>query len=234
MDTGVHGLVELSAVEADAITTYSIAALGTDGRHSQQRVCLTYNPKPGTTWSLSEGGAVHKGRYILIGALYRHWKYGGSLLNRSRELSIRTASFVCVDIPVLRRKTVNQKNEHAQMLESYCHHVKKERTISFEEAQTWLKKDPSIAVLKPSESICFHCSGNLRQSSHRVKLLTRYGEQSIVSEKRTCENCSFKFRHTDISSGIMMHGQTAYHVSLMVQLDIMMKRQGNLALHWNV
>lgn len=233
---GVHALVALEDVLVDEIVTYSLAALGVDGKHTSQRVCITYYPATVCTqqkWSLSEGGIVHKSRYIIIAAMYRHRKYGGSMSSYVKQHKVRTGSFLCIDVPT----TTYQKIPEAQAmtaLRRYTEHIVATTTIPFSEAEGWLHKQPIIVKLKPTETICFICSGPLISSVHTVKLLTLQGEQSILSEKRRCAPCEFKYRHTDISSGILMYGQHAYHVSLMVMLDNMMKRQGNFTLFWKV
>jgi len=237
VDAGVHVLVAVQDVTVDEIVTYSIAAMGVDGRHTHQRVCLSYYPPTAGTqqrWALTEAGTVHKSRYIILAALYRHWKYGGSIHCHARTTELRTGSFICVDVPPPFQHKPIQRDLTLEHLKTYSRHISTTAKITFEAARSWIGREPSLELLKPTEVNCFFCKGPLISTLHHVKLLTLYGERKIKSEKRRCPCCQFKFRHTDVSSGIIMHGQNAYYVALMVQLDIMLKRQGNFALFWKV
>lgn len=154
--------------------------------------------------------------------------------SKLREREARVGSFisVCVPSPAPSNRVIS--NNAPELIRRYCHHLVKSKGITFEEAACWIGNDPRIDTLRPTETRCFHCDGPLVVTVHTARLFTLSGERTIKSEKRSCGRCQFKFRHTDLSSGIMMHGQHAYHISLMVHMDNNLRRQGNFALFWNV
>jgi len=124
--------------------------MGVDGRHTHQRVCLSYYPPTAGTqqrWALTEAGTVHRSRYIILAALYRHWKYGGSIHCHARTTELRTGSFICVDVPPPFQHKPIQRDLSLENLRTYSRHISTTAKITFEAARSWIGREPSLELL---------------------------------------------------------------------------------------
>lgn len=225
-------IVALHDSDEHTIDSYSICALGHDGKHTFGRVTAVFNPS-NSKWSHSEPLSIHIAIYQTIACLYRQYRWGqASQLRRAGSLdrTPRVPSFMWVDLTRSAQDssedvdTEENTNIDSTNFKAYILRFIQKNRMSFGQAmERWLNNTYIPDVLTAEEVVCSFCNQETRIVRRKIQLLTRQGQYTILHQMRKCLKCQFIFKHSDIESGIIVFGSTAFTLGLMLQIDIHIK-----------
>jgi len=231
LEAGVKTIVSLLDGGQKELSAYSIAACGHDGSSSFGRIEVVHDPT-NEKWFISS--SFHKDLYQAIGTLYRMNQYGYIPCRRKEELiSERSGSFLSIDIPSRPPKPRVERNIKSPDIAAYSLHILKQNRTTFDVAfARWMHSVEVPKILQASETVCFFCQQPTTPIKTVCTLLTRFGQYEISHIKRKCAMCSFTFKHSDMSTGILVYGSTAYAIGLMLDIDISLKNGGAFQPIW--
>jgi len=120
------------------------------------------------------------------------------------------------------------------MLKRYALYVYEKYKTSTAQIRRFYEVSAYPEVLTSTESCCFFCQGALTCRESTMNLYTKGSQRTVKHLEKKCTPCAFTYRHSDISTGILVYGVHAFSLGLMMLIDEQLVSCFTLAGVWKV